>query len=211
MTKTDPKKLLPWQPARVTDEKLGPIKDENSPSLLFKKTVPYLKISFSKFLAQKKIYLHESIANIYIVYLISDITDVKGADLMKYGLFGATGYDTNNKLVGYGIGFGTQKYTNDNDKEARNLVILDTSPNALVLGKGNIKLTTNNSTAIQAKEKLKTNCTIPDKKFVLSVHYDATLCIMMLLMTKGKAFCLLMVLNSINDVKLIKMKLLPEN
>ena len=27
---------------------------------------------------------------------------------MKYGLFGATGYDTNNKLVGYGVGFGTQ-------------------------------------------------------------------------------------------------------
>ena len=36
-----------------------------------------------------------------------DITDVKGSDLLKYGLFGATGYDTNNKLIGYGVGFGT--------------------------------------------------------------------------------------------------------
>ena len=103
-----------------------------------------------------------------------DITDAKGVDLMRYGLFGATGYDTNNKLVGYDIGFGTQKYTHDDGKEARNLIILGTSPNALVLGKGNIKITTNDSTAIQAKGKLKTNCTIPDKKFVLSVHYDAT-------------------------------------
>ena len=60
-----------------------------------------------------------------------------------------------------------------NGKEARNLVILGTSPNALVLGKGNIKIT-NDSTAVQAKNKLKINCTIPNKKFGLSVHYDAT-------------------------------------
>ena len=96
---------------------------------------------------------------------------------MRYGLFGATGYDTNNKLVGYGLGFGTQKYTHDDGKKARNLVILGVnssdSNNALVLGKGSIKITTNDSVAVQAKDKLKTNCTIPHKKFVLSVHYDA--------------------------------------
>ena len=104
-----------------------------------------------------------------------DITDAKGSDLLKYGLFGATGYETNNKLVGHGVGFGTQKYTHDDDdKKARNLVILGTNSNALVLGKGNIRITTNDSTVIQAKDKLKTNCTIPDKRFVLSVHYDAT-------------------------------------
>ena len=28
-----------------------------------------------------------------------DITNAKGSDHMKYGLFGATGYDTNRKLV----------------------------------------------------------------------------------------------------------------
>ena len=103
-----------------------------------------------------------------------DITDAKGNDLMKYDLFGATGYDINNKLVGYGIGFGTQNFTHDDGKEARNLVILGTSPNALVLGKGNIKIITNGSTAVQAKSKLKANCTIPNKKFVLSVYYYAT-------------------------------------
>ena len=89
-------------------------------------------------------------------------------------MFGSTGYDTNKKLVGYGVGFGTQKYTHDDGKEARNLVILGTSPYALVLGKGSVKVTTNDSAAIQAKDKLQTNCTISDKKFVLSVHYDAT-------------------------------------
>ena len=166
-------KILSWQSAGVSNEKLKPINDANCPSLLFEKTKPYLKISSFKLLAQEKIYNHDEIVNIYIVYLIPDITDAKGADLMRYGLFGATGYDTNNKLVGYGIGFETQKYTHADGKEARNLVILGTSPNALVLEKGNIKITTNDSTAIQAKDKLKTNCTILDKNFVLSVHYDA--------------------------------------
>ena len=73
-------------------------------------------------------------------------------------------------MVGYGIGFGTQKYTHDDGKKARNLVILgvdsSNSNNALVLGKRNIKVTTNDSATIQAKDKLKTNFTIPNKKFV---------------------------------------------
>ena len=172
--KTDTQKLLSLQSAGISNEKLTPIKDTNSPSLSLEKTKPYLKISSIKFLAQGKIYTHESIVNIYIVYLMPDINDAKGSDLLKYGLFGATGYDTNNKLVGYGVGFGTQKYIHDDGKEARNLVILGTNSNALVLGKGSIKVATNDSAAIQAKDKLKTNCTIPDKKFVLFVHYDAT-------------------------------------
>ena len=106
-----------------------------------------------------------------------DITDAKGSDLMKYGLFGATGYDTNNKLVCYGLGFGTQKDTHDDGENARNLVILGTtssSSNALVLGKGSMKIKTNDSVSVQAKDKLKTNCTITNKKFLLSVHYDTT-------------------------------------
>ena len=172
--KTDTQKLLSGQSAEISNEKLTPIKDTNSPSLLSEKTKPYLKISFFKFLAQRKIYTHKSIVNIYIVYLMPDITDVKGSDLLKYGLFGATGYDPNNKLVGYGVGFGTQKYTHDDGKEARNVVIPGTNSNALVLGKGSIKVTTNDSAAIQTKDKLKTNCKIPNKKFILSVHYDAT-------------------------------------
>ena len=102
------------------------------------------------------------------------ITDVKGNNLMRYGLLGAAGYGTNNILVGYGIGFGTQKYTHDDGKEARSFVILGISPNALVLGKGSIKVTANDSIDVQAKNKLRTNCTIPDKRFVLSVHYNAT-------------------------------------
>ena len=133
--KTDTQKLLSWQSAGISNEKLTPIKGTNSPSLLFEKTKPYLKIRSFEFLAQGKMYTHESIVNIYTAYLMPDITNAKGSDLLKYGLFGATGYDTNNRLFGYGVGFGTQKYTHDDGKEARSLVILGTSPNALVLGK----------------------------------------------------------------------------
>ena len=89
--KINAQKLLSWQSAWVSNEKLEPIKDENSPSLLFEKIKPYLKISTFKFLAQEKIYNHDEIVNIYIVYLMPDITDAKGADLMRHGLFGATG------------------------------------------------------------------------------------------------------------------------
>ena len=182
MIKLTQTKLLSLQSAGISDEKLTPIKDKNSPPLLYEKTKPYLKISFFIFLAQRKICTHKSIVSIYIVYLMADINDVKGSDLLKYGLFGATGYDTNNKLVGYGVGFGTQKYTHEDGKEARNLVILGTNFNALVLEKG---------------------MQYPIKSFFC-------LYIMMLLMIIAKVFCLLMVLNSIN-LKPIKIKLLLEN
>ena len=172
--KTDTQRLLSWQSAGICNEKLTPIKDRNSQPLLLEKAKPYLQMSSFKFLAQGKIYTCESIVNIYIVYLMPDITDAKGSHLLKYGLFGATRYDINNKLVGYGVGFGTQKYTHDDGKEFRNLTINGSNSNALVSGKGSIKITTNDSVSVQARDKLKTNCTIPNKKFVLSVHYDAT-------------------------------------
>ena len=107
-----------------------------------------------------------------------ETTDAKGSDLMRYGLFGAAAYNTGKQLVGYGVGFGTQKYTCKDGKKARNLIILGVnsfdSSNALVLGMGNIKITTNDGVSVQAKDELKTNCTIPNKKFVLSAHYDAS-------------------------------------
>ena len=176
--KTNPHKLLSWKSIGVGNENFRPLKNKNAPRLLFEKTLPYLKIESFKFLAQKKItYRHENIVNLYIVYSVPDITDANGTDLMRYGLFGATAYDTDKKLVGYGVGFGTHKYTHDHGKEARDLVITGVnSPdpnNALVLGMGNIKITASDKTVVQAKDKSKMNCTTPDKKFVLSVHYNA--------------------------------------
>ena len=52
-----------------------------------------------------------------------DITEAKGSEIMKCGLFGAIGYDTNNKLVGCGLDFRTQTYTYDDGKKARKVQI----------------------------------------------------------------------------------------
>ena len=41
--------------------------------------------------------------------------------------------------------------------------------NILVLGKGSVKL---NNTTIQAENESKTNCLVPEKNFVFSVHYS---------------------------------------
>ena len=153
MDKTDAQKLLSWKSAGISNENLESPEDKNAPKVLFEETWLYLKIESFKFLAPKKSYTHKSTLNIYIVYLMSSISDAKRSNLMRYGLFGPTGYDTNSKLVGYGIAFGTQNYTHDDGKEARNLVILGASPNTLALGKGSIKVTTNDSAAIQAKGK----------------------------------------------------------
>ena len=65
--KTDTQKLLSWQSAGISNKKLTPIKDRNSPSLLFEKKKPYLKISSFKFFAHRKIYIHESIVNILLM------------------------------------------------------------------------------------------------------------------------------------------------
>ena len=84
--KTDTQKLLSWQSGGISNEKLTPIKDINSPSLMFENTKPYLfKFIYKalKFLVQVKIYTHKSIVNIYIVYLLAEITDAKGNDLLK--------------------------------------------------------------------------------------------------------------------------------
>ena len=86
--KTDAQKFLSWQSAGTSNENLKPIKAENSPTLLFEKTKPYLKIGSFKLLAKEKTYNYETIVNIYIVY------SMPGINLMRYGLFGATAYNS---------------------------------------------------------------------------------------------------------------------
>ena len=83
-------KLLSWKSAGISNDKLEPPEDKKAPKILFEEIWPYLKTESFKFLAQKKIYRHKIIANIYIVYLVPAITDGKGSDLMRYGLSGAT-------------------------------------------------------------------------------------------------------------------------
>ena len=52
--------------------------------------------------------------------------------------------------------------TSDDDKTTENSI--------LFLGKGSISITSTET--IKAKDELKTNCTITNKKFVLPLHYN---------------------------------------
>ena len=88
---TNPHKLLLWKSTGVSNENFEPPEDKNTPLLLFDKIWPYLKIESFKFLAQKKkkiSYTHDKIVNIYIAYLMPDITHAKESDFMRFGLFG---------------------------------------------------------------------------------------------------------------------------
>ena len=106
-----------------------------------------------------------------------DITNAKDSDLMRYDLFGGTDYD-NRLWKGYNAAFGSQTYIHKDGKNSRNLIILGVDSydnNALALGKDSIKIS--DKTTIQAKSELLTNCTIPKKIFLLSLHYICLLII----------------------------------
>ena len=133
-------------------------------------------------MAQEKVtYTHGSLVNHYIVYSLPDNFAQSGRDLMKHCLFGATSYNKK-KWSGYGVAFGILPYSHTNSgKSAKKLVILGADlsnssneetkkNNVLVLGKVSIEVS--NTTTIQAKDELKTDSTIPNKKFILSVHYN---------------------------------------
>ena len=80
-----------WKSAGISNEKLEPPENKNAPKVLSEEIWPYLKTESFKFLAPPKItYSHKRIVNVYIVYLMPGISDAKGSDAMKYGLFGPT-------------------------------------------------------------------------------------------------------------------------
>ena len=115
------------------------------------------------------------------------------------------------KWSGYGLAFGIKDYLHKKSgKNAKNLIILgaDTSDDdkttensIIVLGKGSVSIT--RTETIEAKEEIKTNCTITNKKFVLLLH-------IMLVMIIVRVICLLIILNN-TILKQIKMKLNQES
>ena len=169
---------MPWKSIGLSNEKLKSIKDDNFPELEYDKKRTYLNFR-NDVLAQKKItYTHDHIVNIYTIYSLPYITYKSAPDTIGPCLFAATDYN-NKKWSGCGVAFGTQHYLNkDSGKNANNLIILgvdlsdsndeETKKNIFILGKGSVQI---NNTTIQAKSKLKTNCTLP-QEFILSVHYN---------------------------------------
>ena len=173
------KYALSWKSIGLSDEKLRSVQDGYFPELWHDKERTYINFR-NGVLAQEKIsYTHNHIVNLYIIYSMSYMTCKCGPDTIGQCLFGATDYNKKN-WSGYGVAFGKQYYLHkDSGKNANNLIILgvdlsDSSDeetkknNILILGKDSIQI---NNTTIQAKNELKTNCTVPPK-FILSVHYN---------------------------------------
>ena len=174
LTKTN---VFSWKSVGLSDEKIKSSGETYSPTLPFDKEKKYLTFN-SDILAQEKIvYNHESVVNIYVVYTLLYWPN-STIDCLKNCLFGAIAFYR--KWSGYGLAFGIKDYVHtESGKNAKNLVILcvDTSDddkttenNILVLGKGSVSIT--RTETIKAKKEIKTNCTITNEKFVLSLHYN---------------------------------------
>ena len=132
-------------------------------------------------------YAHGTVLNIYIVYILKNRTVNSPDFTVQNGLFGAVkiAKDINTshyKYSGYGICFdGKSDFSIGNITNGKNVIIFGTdmsfsshSTNKLnninVLGKNFIQGI--NGTTLYAEKNYKQNFTAPDKKFVLSLHFN---------------------------------------
>ena len=132
---------------------------------------------------------NKNVVNIYIVYKLDPINYSKNTDFTtKNALFGAIKItedatdSSNNKYIGYGICFDEgSDVSSGNIVNGKNVIIfgadmsfsshsINKANNIYVLGKDFIQGT--NGTTIYAEKIYKNNFTEPNKKFVLSLHYN---------------------------------------
>ena len=140
----------------------------------------------------KSIYPLKSLINIYIVYSLDPESNARNTDFAAQSyLFGAVKITkevntSNYKYVGYGICFDEgSNFSIGNITNGKNVIILgcDASSsslannkknNIIALGKDFIQglTTTGTGNTIYVEKIYKTNMTEPNKKFVLSLHYN---------------------------------------
>ena len=136
----------------------------------------------------KSIYPIKSVVNIYIVYSLDTIASTRNTDFTAQNcLFGAVKFtknvdNSNYKYVGYGICFDEgSNFTFGNIVNGKSVIIFgadmsfsshtkNKTNNIYVLGKDFIQGI--NGPAIYAEDIYKHNFTAPNKKFVLSLHYN---------------------------------------
>ena len=144
----------------------------------------------SNYMKQNKVvYPNLSVINIYIVYKLDEINAKRNTDFsIQNALFGAIKITkdintTHYKYNGYGICFDV---TLGNITNGKNVIIFgvdmtfsthkgSNNLNSIyVLGRGEIQglSTTGTTSTIYAEKMYKTNFTEPNKKFVLSLHYN---------------------------------------
>ena len=137
-----------------------------------------------KFIFNLNVNLH---VNLYIVYELKNRRIDSPDFTVQNGLFGAVKITKNvstshYKYEGYGICFDSESsFSFSNRIDAKNVIIFgvntgnnshstNTTQNIYVLGKDFVQEI--NNTTIYAESQYRTNFTEPDKKFVLSLHYN---------------------------------------
>ena len=136
----------------------------------------------------KSIYPVKSVVNIYIVYILDPISNTRNTDFTAQNcLFGPVkltkdANTSNYQYKGYGMSFDEgSEFSIRNIVKGRNEIIFccdmsftshstNKTNNIYVLGKDFIQGI--NGTTIYAEKIYKTNFTAPNKKFVLSLHYN---------------------------------------
>ena len=131
---------MSWKSVGLADEKIKPIKDDESPELSFDEEKIYLTFGLYDVLAKEKItYTHDSIVNLCVVCQIKPnktYSPFKQYDIINGFLFGA-GTCYSDGISGYGVALCQNYYLHKNSgKNARNLVIagVENKNNVLILG-----------------------------------------------------------------------------
>ena len=174
-----------WKSIGLSNQVITSKNDSYAPKISYFYEKIYLNFTSDDTLKEYKLtYTHVSIVNLYVVYLLPNATYSRKVDILNDCLFGVFSLIKDDKIKidkvkihGCCVAFGSKPYTHKDGKNARNLIIFgvdlideDKKYSSLVLDKGSIKL---NNTTIQAKDELKTNCIVPNERFVLSIHYNS--------------------------------------
>ena len=174
----------------MSDEKLDSITASNykiTPELSFFGSKTRVEFNGNCLKQDKVTFNHGTIANIYIIYEISNNYNISSYPTLENCLFGAVSLNKNAdidqyKYSGYGIGFDRHGEFSFGNGLSKNCIIfgadLSSSSshantkknNILVLGKDFVQGT--NGTTTYAEKIYKINFTEKNKKYCLSLHYN---------------------------------------
>ena len=179
-----------WESKGLFNEKVVSTKIENtdfSPQVYYYSDEIGIKFNNDFLKKESILYEQKQIANIYVVYerssyIISSTISFHNCLLGAITVTRNGNIDTNkHKYSGYGLAFSSKTYLHkDSGKRAYDLIIFgadlsssahaeNKKNNVLVLGENSVKL---NNTTIIVEDVIKTNCTVPNKKSVLPLHYN---------------------------------------
>ena len=179
-----------WQSKGLSNEKIDAANtntdNDLAPIVKFNGSQMYLEFKGAILKENKATYSHGSVANIYIVYKLKPYVNANTGLTINDCLFGAIKLTKNSdpvkyKYEGYGICFDSIWTYSFGNEYPKNVIIfganlknsvhaINRANNELILGKGIVQKI--NNITLYAEQISKTNCTVTNKTFELSLHYN---------------------------------------